>query len=53
MKKICFCVTALILCCCIGIVLTGCAKKATTKQDPGISEQQAQAAAAERERGSV
>jgi peptidoglycan-associated lipoprotein len=50
MKKISFTIAALILCCCIGIVLPGCAKKATTKQDPGISEQQAQAAAAERER---
>jgi len=50
MKKIFFSITALILCCCIGIVLPGCAKKNVTKQDPVISEQQAEAAAAERER---
>ena len=50
MKKLFFSITALILCCCIGIVLPGCAKKNVTKQDPVISEQQAEAAAAERER---
>ena len=53
MKKISFTLTALILCFCIGIVLPGCAKKNVTKQDPGISEQQAEAAAAERERERV
>jgi peptidoglycan-associated lipoprotein len=50
MKTIFFSITAIILCFCIGIVLTGCAKKAMTKQEPGISEQQTEAAAAERER---
>ncbi len=50
MKKISFSITAIILCCCIGIVLPGCAKKNVTKQEPAISEQQAEAAAAERER---
>ena len=50
MKKLFFSITAIILCCCIGIALPGCAKKNVTKQDPVISEQQAEAAAAERER---
>ena len=53
MKKISFSIMALILCFSIGIVLPGCAKKNVTKQDPGISEQQAEAAAAERERERV
>jgi peptidoglycan-associated lipoprotein len=53
MKTLFFSITAIILCCCIGIVLPGCAKKNVTKQDPVILDQQAEAAAVERERERV